>query len=155
VVTVLVSLVVVGLLVWVLPKVRRESAVESRSGTVLDDLAITAATYRKRASAALAQGRFDDSALDGFRAIARDMSDRTLLDDAPGRTAQEVSVALALPFSDHAERLAQAANLFDAVRYGHRHATGEQAGRIQQLDAELVRTRPRLATPARTQGLAV
>jgi len=76
------------------------------------------------------------------------MSDRTLLDDAPGRTAHEVSLALASPFPDHSVRLAEAANVFDAVRYGHRRATADQAGEVQRLDAELVRARPVLvATP--------
>jgi hypothetical protein len=146
VITVLVALVVVALLVWVLPKVRRESSLRRSSGAVLDDLAITPAAYRKLASAALAAGRFDDAVLNGFRAIAKDMSERTLLDDAPGRTAHEVSVALGSPFPDHADRLAQAANTFDAVRYGSRHATADQASLIQQLDAELIRTRPTLTT---------
>jgi len=131
-----------ALLGWVLPKVRRESAAASPRGAVLEDLSITPAFYRSLAARALREGRYDDAVLDGFRAIARDMSDRTLLDDAPGRTAHEVSQALASPFPDHGDRLAVAADLFDAVRYGHRQATVEQAGVVQHLDAELVTTRP-------------
>jgi len=143
---VLVALIVIALLVWVLPKVRRESVAAASDGDVLEDLTITPRTYRDRAAQAFAEGRYDDAALDGFRAIAKDMSDRTLLDDAPGRTAHEVSLALAQPFPGHADRLAQAANVFDAVRYGHRGATADQATEVQRLDAELVRTRPALAT---------
>ena len=145
VITVLVALVMIALIVWVLPKVRRESAVARSDGAVLDDLTITAGTYRMLAAQALAEGRYDDAVLDGFRAIAKDSSDRTLLDDAPSRTAHEISLALAPPFPDHADRLAQAADVFDAVRYGHRRATAYQAGHVQQLDTELVRTRPLLA----------
>jgi hypothetical protein len=144
VVTVLVALVVIALLVWVLPKVRRESIV-AQDGAVLQDLTITPGIYRDRAAQAFKDGRYDDAVLDGFRAIAKDMSDRTLLDDAPGRTAHEVSLALAPPFPDHAERLARAADVFDSVRYGHRRATVDQAGEVQHLDAELIRTRPMLA----------
>ena len=147
IITVLVALVVIALLVWVLPKVRRESVVARSNGAVLEDLAITAGTYRDLAAQAFRDGRFDDAALDGFRAIAKDMSDRTLLDDAPGRTAHEVSLALAQPFPDHADRLARAADAFDSVRYGHRRATADQAGEVQRLDAELVKTRPVLAAP--------
>ena len=142
VIAVLVALVVVAFLVWVLPKVRRESVVSRADHAVLEDLTITARTYRDRAAEALRDGRYDDAVLDGFRAIAKDMSDRTLLDDAPGRTAHEASLALATCFPDHAGRLAQAADLFDAVRYGHRRATEDQAGQVQHLDAELVTTRP-------------
>lgn len=145
VITVLVALVVIALLVWVLPKVRRESVVVRGGGAVLQDQTITARAYRALAAEALRDGRFDDAALDGFRAIAKDMSDRTLLDDAPGRTAHEVSLALAQPFPDHADRLARAADVFDSVRYGHRRATADQAGEVQHLDTELVKTRPVLA----------
>jgi Domain of unknown function (DUF4129) len=142
-ITVLVALVMIALLAWVLPKVRRESVVAGAGGAVLEDLTITARTYRDRAARAFKDGRYDDALLDGFRAIAKDMSDRTLLDDAPGRTAHEVSLALAQPFPDHADRLARAADMFDSVRYGHRRATADQAGQVQQLDAGLVQTRPK------------
>jgi len=154
VITVLVALVVIALLVWVLPRVRRESAVTGLDGPVLEDLSVTARTYRDRAARALRDGHFDDAALDGFRAIAKDMSDRTLLDDAPGRTAHEVSLALAQSFPGHAPRLARVADAFDSVRYGHRAATSQQAVEVRDLDGELVKTRPRLAVP-RGQDLPV
>jgi hypothetical protein len=156
VITALVALVVIALLVWVLPRVRRESGAARSDRAVLEDLAITARTYRTRAEQALRDGRYNDALLDGFRAIAKDMSDRTLLDDAPGRTAHEVSLVLAVPFPDHADRLARAADLFDSVRYGHRRATADQAGQVQHLDAALVRTRPVLAaSPQPLQDLPV
>lgn len=144
-VTALVALVVIALLAWVLPRLRREPAAAAAAGGVLDDLTITASHYRALAAAARRDGRHDDAVLDGFRAIARDMSGRSLLDDAPGRTAHEVSLSLASPFPDHAERLAQVADLFDAVRYGHRHASAEQAARVHTLDEDLTGSRPRLA----------
>ncbi len=142
VITALMAVATIALLVWVLPKVRRNPVAARPDGAVLVDPTITASTYRMLASAAFDDGRYDDAVLDGFRAIAKDMSDRTLLDDSPGRTAHEVSLELAQPFPDHAVRLAQAANMFDAIRYGHRLATSGQAGLVRQLDAELVKTRP-------------
>ena len=148
VITALIAVIVIALLVWVLPRVRREPVAARAGEAVLDDLTITARRYRDLAAQALREERYDDAVLDGFRAIARDMSDRNVLDDAPGRTAHEVSLALAAPFPGHAERLARAADLFDAVRYGHRRATAGQAGQIQQLDAELVTARPRLPQSA-------
>jgi len=148
-ITVLVALTVIGLLAWVLPRVRRGPVLVTSGGAVLDDATITARVYRDLAAQALRQGRHDDAVLNGFRAIAKDTSDRALLDDAPGRTAHEVSLALALPFPDHAERLALAANLFDSVRYGHRRANARQAGQVLDLDAELVTTRPVLAAHPR------
>jgi len=154
VITALVAVFVIALLVRVLPKVRRDSIDASPDGAVLVDPTITPSTYRKLAAEAFADGRYDAAVLDGFRAIAKDMSDRTLLDDSPGRTAHEVSLELAQPFPDHAVRLAQAANIFDAVRYGHRRATSEQADHIRALDAELVKTRP-APVAASLQGLTV
>jgi hypothetical protein len=144
-ITALIALAVIALLVWVLPRVRREPVASVSTGAVLEDLRITSRHYRDLASQALREGRFDDAVLDGFRAIAKDMSDRRVLDDAPGRTAHEVSLALAPPFPGYAERLAGAADLFDSVRYGHRRANQGQATRIHQLDAELATTRPSLA----------
>jgi Domain of unknown function (DUF4129) len=145
VITILVALVVIAALVWALPRVRREPVVAASDAVVLEDLTITPRRYRDLAARALRDGRYGDAVLDGFRAIAKDMSDRTLLDDAPGRTAHEVALALAPPFPDHADRLARAADVFDSVRYGHRLANADQAGQVQHLDAELVTTRPVLA----------
>jgi hypothetical protein len=143
-ITVLMAFVVVALLVWFLPKVRRERVVASPEGTVLEDLTITAGLYRDLAAQAVRDKRYDDAVLDGFRAIAKDMSDRRVLHDAPGRTAHEVSLELASPFPDHAERLARAADLFDSVRYGHRRASAAQADQMHLLDVDLVTTRPLL-----------
>jgi hypothetical protein len=143
-IAVLIALVVIALLVWVLPKVRRERVVAAPDQAVLKDETITARRYRELAAEACRKGRYDDAVLDGFRAIAKEMSERTVLNDAPGRTAHEVSMALASPFPEHAERLAAAADLFDSVRYGHRRASAQQAGQIQHLDKELTTTRPLL-----------
>lgn len=154
VITVLIALVVIALLGWVVPRVRREPGVTAPGGAVLQDATITARRYRELALRAVQDGRYDDAVLDGFRAVAKDMSDRSLLDDAPGRTAHEVSLALAKPFPDHADRLARAADLFDSVRYGHRRAGAPQAGQILELDADLVSSRPLLAAPP-LKGLPV
>lgn len=151
-ITALIALSVIAFLVWVLPRVRREPVVSASTGAVLEDLTITSRHYRELASRSLREGRFDDAVLDGFRAIARDMSDRRVLDDAPGRTAHEVSLALASPFPGHADRLAGAADLFDSVRYGHRRANEQQATQIHRLDSELATTRPTLA-PSPPPGL--
>jgi Domain of unknown function (DUF4129) len=117
VITVLVALVVITLLGWVLPKVRRESAAAGAEWAVLRELTTSAATYRDRAA----------------RAFTND------------RPAHEVSLALGHPFPGQAERIGHAADVFDSVRYGHRGVTAEQADAVQKLDAELVRTRPKLA----------
>jgi len=142
VVSVLIAIIVFAVLAWVLPRVRREPVVASREGAVLEDLTITSRHYRDLAAQALRDGRPDDAVLDGFRAIAKDMSDRRVLTDAPGRTAHEAGLALGSAFPGHADRLAAAADLFDSVRYGHRLASADQAGQLLLLDADLVTTSP-------------
>ena len=141
-ITALIALVVIALLAWILPKVRRERVVAGSDGVVLEDVTITARLYRSMATQAIRDGRYDDAVLDRFRAIAKDMSDRRMLDDAPSCTAHEVSMALASNFPEQADRLARAADLFDSVRYGHRRTGAYQAGQIQALDTELVTVRP-------------
>ena len=58
-VTVVVAAAVIALLVWVLPKVRRESGVASFAGAVLEDPAISASAYRSLAAQAFREGQFD------------------------------------------------------------------------------------------------
>jgi len=147
-ITVLIALVVIAVLIWILPRVRRERVSTVTNGAVLDDGTITADAYRDLAARAIRDGRFQDAVLDGFRAIAKDMSDRRMLDDAPSCTAHEVSMALASNFPEQADRLARAADLFDSVRYGQRRTSAYQAGQIQDLDTELVTVRPlRMTSP--------
>ena len=143
-ITALIAVIVIALLVWVLPRVRREPVAARAGDAVLDDLTITSRRYRDLSAQALREQRYDDAVLDGFRAIAKDMSDRGVLDDSPGRTAHEVSLALTSPFPKHGERLVRAGDLFDSVRYGHHRSDAAHARQVVDLDAELSRTRPLL-----------
>ena len=108
----------------------------------LDVPDVPADELRARARAALAAGDWDTAVLDGLRAVARRAVERVVLDDAPGRTAHEVSRALASPFPAEDEALARAADAFDAVRYGHRPATQDQARETVALEERLAATRP-------------
>jgi hypothetical protein len=58
-ITALMALAVIALLVWVLPKVRREPGLAASAGAVLDDVTITARHYRDLATQALRDGRYD------------------------------------------------------------------------------------------------
>ena len=153
VVTVVVALLVVGLIAWVLPRIRRERSTRRPDGAVLEDPRVTAAQYRERAAGARRAGRHADAVLDSYRAIARDMSDRTLLDDAPGLTAHEVSVAVARVFPARTGELSRAADLFDTVRYGSGTAGLRDAEAVAELDAALARSRP-AAEPSANVGAA-
>ena len=143
VIVVLVAVLALVLLTVLRREVRRSGA---RTGHVLDVPDLDAATLRERARAAEARGDWDGAVLDGVRTLARAGVERVVLDDAPGRTAHEVALALATPFPGEAQALLRAADAFDAVRYGHRRATQQQARDVLALDERLAGTRPE--TPA-------
>lgn len=139
---------VIGLALAVLAAVlvvvlRREVGPERADGThVLDVPDIDAATLRRRARDAAARGDWDAAVLDGVRTLARAGVERVVLDDAPGRTAHEVALALAAPFPGESAALLRAADAFDAVRYGHRRASQAQALAVLEVDERLTAARP-------------
>lgn len=116
-------------------------------GGVLDGPSRSAAEHRAAARSALASGDAETAVLEGYRALARSAVERTLLDDLPGRTAHEVSVALGPVFPAYAGGLASAADTFDAVRYGRRPASTDAARAVVALDADLAQARPVLPEP--------
>ncbi len=148
--------VVIGVLIAVLLAVllvvlRREVRSTADSGThVLDVPDLDAATLRRRAGDAAARGDWDTAVLDGVRTLARAGVERVVLEDAPGRTAHEVALALASPYPGEAEALLRAADSFDAVRYGHRRATEGQAREVLDLEARVAAARPVRPAPAGT-----
>lgn len=136
---------VVGVLALVLYRVLRREVGSSgaRSGSgVLDVPDLPATVLRRQARAAADRGDWDAAVLDGVRAVARAAVERVVLDDAPGRTAHEVALALATAFPAEDAALIAAADSFDAVRYGDRSATEAQARGVLALDDRLTATRP-------------
>lgn len=120
----------------------------ARGSGVLDGPVRTAAEHRSAARAALEGGDAETAVLEAYRAITRSAVERTLLDDLPGRTAHEVALALGPVFPASAGALADAADAFDAVRYGHRRASAGTAHAVIELDTALTATRPLLPDPA-------
>lgn len=119
---------------WLLTRARG-SARASRDRAVLrPDEVVTAAQLRRRAEQALAEGRNADAVVEGFRALAVRQVERGRLDDLPGATAHEVAIAVAAAHPDAGAAVGRTAALFDAVRYGDRPATREQAAGVLQLD---------------------
>ncbi|HEY7721410.1 MAG TPA: DUF4129 domain-containing protein [Pedococcus sp.] len=144
-----VTALVVGLLLYSLRHVRRESRVGQAPETVLGGERLTAGAFRERAMAALREGRCAAAVIDAMRAIAQRAAERTLLDDAPSLTAHEVAQRLAQPFPAQADGLRWAADLFDEVAYGRRDASPVEAETILALDSEVAASRP---APRRTKA---
>ncbi|UMG93439.1 DUF4129 domain-containing protein [Nocardioides sp. TF02-7] len=69
--------------------------------------------------------------------------ERDRVEDLPQATAHELASALGAEFPAHRHLLDRSADLFDAVLYGHRPATREQALDVLALDDELAGRRAR------------
>lgn len=117
------------------------------AGEVFDaDTTVSASHYRGRAAAAASAGEWGAAVVDCFRALVRTAEDRNVLDELPGRTADEVARELAGPFSAEARRLAWAARTFDGIRYGNEAADRPTYASMLELDAALQSLKPGLGS---------
>jgi hypothetical protein len=108
---------------------------------VFDDGARSAAWHRAAADAAVAAGHLRTAVLERFRAVVRELEERAVLAEQPGRTAGEAAQAAASRLPALGERLTAAARIFDDVRYGDRPATPEMDDALRELDAALLAER--------------
>lgn len=111
------------------------------SEAVFSGRALDAAAYRARADAAAAAGRWADAVRERFRAVVRALEERVVLDERPGRTADEAAAGAAAALPSLAAELAAGARLFDDVCYGDRTATAEHDDGLRRLD-DAVRAAP-------------
>lgn len=144
------ALLVVGgaLLYAVLRPVTRSArrpGAKGRRGVLDEGDTRSAAELRRAARAALAAGHWDLAVLEGYRAMAQGAVERTILEDIPGRTADELAVGLAAAFPTESDALHRAAGSFDAVRYGDVRAGEADAQQVVALDGRVAAARPDLA----------
>ena len=127
---------------WLASRARRSTTADAAATrAVLTDEIVTADQLRRRSELALAQGQFEDAVVEAFRALAVRQVERGRLEDSPGTTAHEVSLVLAREYPHQRARMDLNANLFDAVLYGDRSATREQALDVLALDDEMASVR--------------
>ena len=131
----LVALVVVAALIvrWRMGPVTGSAAV-----TFTVDPGTSAAEYRLRAEQAASAGRWDVAVSERMRALVRTGQERGLIHAQPGWTADEVAAALGAALPAAAPVLADAARIFDDVRYGGRPATAAAHEAVRAAD-DLVR----------------
>ncbi len=106
-----------------------------RSSAVLDDTVRSAAEHRRLADAAAAEGRWAEAVRERLRAVVRSLEERVVLDERPGRTADEAAREAGLALPALADELFACAVVFDDVCYGERRATAEHDARLRALDA--------------------
>jgi Domain of unknown function (DUF4129) len=106
-----------------------------------------AAEYRADADAATARGDWASAVRERFRAVVRTLEERGLLDDQPGRTADEAAAAGGVMLPTLADDFAAAAQAFDSVLYGGRPATPDDDHRLRNLDHAVRTARPFVGRP--------
>jgi hypothetical protein len=109
-----------------------------------DDDDRDAATMRAAASAAAARGDHTLAIAELYRAIARDLAERTVLTVSPGTTAHGFAARAGRAFPACAADLESASTAFDGVRYLDAVGTREQYEQVVALDATIRATRPTL-----------
>ena len=137
---VLAALVILGLLIWRVGRVRTNRSSPSLS-SVFGPRRVSAAEYARRAETAFAAGDYPAAVTDGFRALALELDDAGLVDLRPGMTADELAGDAAAARVDLAGGLADSAAVFDAVVYGDRVATAADVEVVAACRAAL-RRRP-------------
>ncbi|MEU1934106.1 DUF4129 domain-containing protein [Streptomyces coeruleorubidus] len=143
VVIILAVVAVLAALWWRLGTPRRQP---TSSATLFDDRPRSAADHRAAAEAHAAQGHWNQAVQERMRALVRALEERALLDARPGRTADEAAAEAGRALPAHTDRLRSAARDFDDVTYGGRSATEQSYHRIAELDRDLERTKPQLAS---------
>ena len=143
----LVALLLIGALVaayFVFGAPRRNRRASSTGFLFGADDQRTAAALRRSAAEAAARG---DAALaieEMFRATARGLAERAVVDTFPGTTATAFAASAAGHFSRSRDALTASARDFDDVRYLDRPGTEAAYRRMLDLDAALQATTPDL-----------
>lgn len=144
---IVVALIVVGILIWGRPRVSARAAPPARA-LFDDDDGRSADDLRADAADAAARGAWDDAIVLRFRAFARGLTERGLVDTPPGATVQAFARATATALPSLASALESSASTFDDVRYLRRPGTEERYRLVADLDEAAVRARPTPAVPA-------
>lgn len=125
----------VALTIFGLPRLRRRSTVTGDLFGEDDDR--SSAQIRSAAQQAADAGDFTSAVVEVFRSLARDLAERGIVIAFPGTTAREFGRRASDVFPADAERLDDAAKVFDGVRYLGRTGTEEEWRRMSALAAEL------------------
>jgi hypothetical protein len=102
----------------------------------------TAAQHRAAADAHAATGAWAEAVRERLRAVVRSLEERAVLDERPGRTADEAAAEAGRALPDCAAGLRAAAVLFDEVWYGGRPAGPASYAALRDLDAQVQAARP-------------
>lgn len=138
---VIVAALITVLILWGRPRVSRR--VRQRESDLLGASdRRTAAQLRADAARSARDGDWDTATVLRFRALARSLLERDIIDPAPGATAQAIAREAAAAFSAQREALTAAAGAFDDVRYLRRPATERSYRALAEIDDRLASLHP-------------
>ncbi len=137
VVLLLVVVAVVAVRLKVGPLGRREA----REQALFSGRARTAAEHRTAADAHAAAGEWAEAVRERLRAVVRSLEERAVLDERPGRTANEAAAEAGAALPAVAGELLRASRLFDDVWYGGRPAGPESDAALRAVDERVRATR--------------
>ncbi|MBD8478509.1 DUF4129 domain-containing protein [Microbacterium sp. CFBP 8794] len=132
--------IIVALLIWGRPR-RLVRAQPAARALFDDDDGRSADELRREADEAAARGAWDAAIVLRFRAVARGLSERGLVDPPPGATARAFGRAAGVALPALAAAMDTAAASFDDVRYLRRPGTADGYRAIADLDEAAVRAR--------------
>lgn len=136
-----VLLITVALIAWQVRRFRGGSRQRSQPGSVFEDTTLSAREHRRRAEQALAGGDNATAVVEYFRAIARDLEERTIITPRAGRTAHEVALEAGPLLPGQVDSLRAAADTFDSVLYGGLLPDASRATQLRDIDAAVRATR--------------
>jgi hypothetical protein len=102
----------------------------------------SAQEHRADADRAAAAGDWRTAVLERFRAVVRELEERGVVPEQPGRTAGETVDAAGVRLPTLAAELRAAARLFGDVRYGGRDPGPGGDAALRELDARVPAARP-------------
>ncbi|TFB17647.1 DUF4129 domain-containing protein [Microbacterium sp. 3H14] len=141
VIALIVAALIAALIIWGRP--RRSRTVRRGRADLLgaaDDR--SASQLRSDAERRAREGDWSTATILRYRAIARSLLERDLIDPAPGATAQSIARDAIRVFEQEAEAMRRAATAFDDVRYLGHAATEQTYRELAATDARLLSLRP-------------
>jgi hypothetical protein len=137
----LLVIVVIAFLVFGIPRLRQRSTVGGELFGAND--VRSAAELRDAAVSLAARGDYAEATAEMFRAIARGLAERVIVDTAPGTTAHGFAARAVAEFPTFGHRLGDAADIFDGVRYLGVTGTDDDYRVVAALESDLRAATPR------------
>lgn len=136
---------VAALIIWGRPRGSR-SVRRTRSDLLGAHDDRSAAQLRADAERSARGGDWDEATILRFRALARALLERDLIDPSPGATAQAIAREVAVVFPVEGPAVRSAAVSFDDVRYLRHPSTPERYAELAATDDRLAALHPEAVT---------